>query len=39
MIILKWVLERWGVIECIELVQDRDRWRDLMITVMTLQVP
>jgi ribosome biogenesis protein Nip4 len=29
----------WGGVEWMDLVQDRDQWRDLVNTVMNLQVP
>jgi hypothetical protein len=32
--ILKWILERWGGMDWIDLAQDRDQWRALMNTVM-----
>ena len=39
-IILKLILEKWdGSMECINLAQDKDRWRDLVNAVMTLRVP
>jgi hypothetical protein len=41
-IILKWIFERLdggGGIDWIDLVQDRDRWRVLVNTVMNFQVP
>jgi hypothetical protein len=31
--------ERFGDVGCIPLAQDRDRWRALVNTVMTLRVP
>jgi hypothetical protein len=29
----------WGSVDWIQLAQDRDRWRDLVNTVMNLRVP
>jgi hypothetical protein len=37
-IILKWILG-WGVMDWIDLAQDRDQWRALVNTVMNLHVP
>jgi hypothetical protein len=36
----KWILERWdGIVrDWIDLAQDRDKWRALMITVINLWV-
>jgi hypothetical protein len=30
---------RWGVMDWIDLVQDRNQWRDFVITAMNLRVP
>jgi transposase len=39
-IILKWIFERLGGgVDWIDLAQDRDRWRDLVYTVMNIRVP
>ena len=36
-IILKWMLEKWdGDMDWIDLAQNRDRWRALLIAVMNL---
>jgi hypothetical protein len=38
--ILKWILERWnGGMDWIDLSQDKDKWRDLVDTVMNFRVP
>ena len=38
-IILKWIWEKWdGVMEWIDLAEDRDRWRAVANEVMSLQV-
>jgi hypothetical protein len=29
----------WGDMDWIDLAQDRDKWKDLVITVMNLRVP
>jgi hypothetical protein len=29
----------WGSMDCIDIAQDRDRWRALVNTVMKLRVP
>jgi len=29
----------WEVVDCIQLVQDMDQWRDLLNTVMNLRAP
>jgi hypothetical protein len=39
-IIFKWILEiGWGGMEWIDLAHDRDQWRALVNTVMSLLVP
>jgi hypothetical protein len=39
-IILKWIFGRLGgVVDWIDVAQDRDRWRALVYTVMDLRVP
>jgi hypothetical protein len=38
-IILKWILDRKGGVNWIELAQDRDQWRALLNTVMNLRLP
>jgi hypothetical protein len=30
---------RWGVADLVDVAQDRDKWRALVNTVMSLQVP
>ena len=40
-IILNWIFRKWdvGAMDWIELVQDRGRWRALVIAVMNLRIP
>jgi hypothetical protein len=39
-IILKWIFGEWvGVMDWIDLAQDRDRWRAVVIAAKNLRVP
>jgi len=39
-IILRWIFRKWdGVMDWIDLAQDRDRWQALVYAVMNLRVP
>jgi hypothetical protein len=40
-IILKWIFKKWGGgdLDWIDMVQDRDRWRVLVNTVMNIRLP
>ena len=39
-IILRWICRKWdGGIDLIDLAQDRERWRTLVIAVMNCRVP
>ena len=41
-IILRWIFKKevgWGVMDWIDLAQDRDRWRELVNAEMNLLVP
>jgi hypothetical protein len=37
-IILSWILRKWDGMAWIDVAQDRDRWRELGNTAVTLQV-
>jgi hypothetical protein len=38
-IILKWILERWDGMGCIDVAQDKDQWRALVNMLMNVWVP
>ena len=39
-VILKWIFEKWdGGMDWLDLAQERDRWRAVVIVVMNLRVP
>jgi hypothetical protein len=39
-IILKWIFKKWDVrTDCIDLAQDRERWRAVVNSAMNLRVP
>jgi hypothetical protein len=37
-IILKWILDRMGVMDWVDLAQDRDQWRALLNMIMNFQI-
>jgi hypothetical protein len=38
-IILRWTFRKWEGVGCMELAQDRERWRALVSTVRNIRVP